>query len=101
MALLDVTEYRELSRDNVGNLIQVAEEHGAVVNQQLAIGVGSVQSAAFGENTHFVRLHTDAACRVEFSVAPNASAASRRLAAGQTEFVGVRPGMKVAVIQTT
>lgn len=72
-----------------------------IVEQTVAIGAGSAQSAAFGATTNFVRLHTDAICSIVFGANPTALATKMRLAAGQTEYFGVAPGSKVAVITNT
>lgn len=102
---LDITEYDSLAIDSRGNPIPVGQEPALAV-QQLAVGAGSVASASFNDRTTFVRLHTDVACRVEFratgpNVDPTAAATSMRLPAGATEFFGVRPRYRVAVIQST
>lgn len=99
MAILDITEYRVQAQDYDRRHMQMGQEPG--VNQQLTIGAGSVASAAFNGATKFVRLASDAPCRVEFGGAPTAASTSRRLAAGLPEYFGVSPGMKVAVITTT
>jgi hypothetical protein len=97
---VDITEYAELARDAM-NLTIPAGQEPATAEQQVAIGGGSVQSAAFASTTRFVRLHADAACRIAFGVNPTAAGTSRRLAAGQTEYFGVIGGQKVAVITST
>jgi hypothetical protein len=61
----------------------------------------TVLSAAFNAATKIVRLHTDAICSVAFGAAPVAAATNARLAAGATEYFGVSPGSKVAVITNT
>jgi hypothetical protein len=100
MAIVDITEYKNLARDGNGHPIQTGEEP-AEVNQQVAITAGSVQSAGFGTATRFVRVHTDAICRVAFGVNPTAAATSMRMAANSTEFFGVKPGQEIAVITST
>lgn len=102
MAVLDITEYRALATDELGNVIPAGQEPAQTV-QQISIGGASAASAAFGDATRFVRIHTDANCRIEFrSVNPGtnpvAAATSQRMPAGATEFFGVRPGHKVAAI---
>ncbi len=105
MAVLDIAEYGALARDSQGQVIQSGVEP-ALADQQLAVGGTSAQSAAFNQHTQFVRLHSDVACRVQFGDNPTASATSKRLAAGATEYFGVKRTsnngpMKVAVITTT
>lgn len=97
---LDITEYQHLAQDENGRVIAAGKEP-ALLNQQVTIAVGSTQSAALSASTRFVRLHTDAACRIAFGGNPTAAATSQRMAAGQTEYFGVTPGTKIAVIQST
>lgn len=98
MAVVDISEYDLLAMDNnMSRMLAGAEPRRAF--QQVAIGAGSVQSAAFGSSTRFIRLHADAVCRVEINDNPTAAAGtSMRMAAGQTEYFGVRPDHKIAVI---
>ena len=69
-----------------------------LVEQTVAIGGTSAQSAAFGAATQLVRVHTDAICSVAFGANPVATASTMRMAAGQTEYFAVNPGDKIAVI---
>jgi len=100
MAVLDISEYQRLAADQQTSAVMTGVEP-AMVAQQVAIGGSSAQSAAFADTTRFVRVHTDVACRVKFGPDPTAAATSMRMAAGQTEYFGVYPGHKVAVITTT
>ena len=100
MAILDITEYQELALAGRGHLVMSGQEP-ALLNQQLVIGGTSTQSSAFADTTRFVRLHADVACRVAIGATPTASSASMRIGAGGTEYLGVRPGLKIAVISTT
>lgn len=97
MPLLDITEYRELAVAGRGHLVMAGQEP-STVNQQVNIGASSVQSAALGDVTRFVRIHADAACRIAVGSNPTASSASMRIGAGGTEYLGVVPGLKIAVI---
>jgi hypothetical protein len=99
MAIVDITEYQRLAVDQQGEFIQTGIEPG--IRQQVAIGAGSVQSSAFDQSTLLVRVHADAPARIEFGANPTASGASARIAAGASEYFGVRPGHKIAVITTT
>lgn len=100
MALIDITEYSELAMTGAGFKVMAGQEPG-LTNQQVAIGGSSAQSAAFGDTTRFVRIHADASCRVAVGSNPTASSASMRIGAGGTEYLGVLPGLKLAVIATT
>jgi hypothetical protein len=100
MAILDITEYSELATTGSGHRVMAGQEP-SLVNQQVAIGPVSEQSLPFGDTTKFIRIHADAACRVAVGSDPTASSASMRVGAGGTEYLGVQPGIKLAVIATT
>lgn len=100
MALIDITEYSELAVTGAGFKVMAGQEP-SLKNQQVSIGGTSAQSTAFGDTTRFVRIHTDSACRVAIGTNPTASSTSMRIGAGGTEYLGVMPGLKLAVIATT
>ncbi len=100
MAILDVTEYNELTQAGRGHLVMAGQEP-CTLNQQVAVGASSAQSSAFADTTRFIRIHSDVACRVAIGANPTASTASMRMGAGGTEYLGVLPGLKIAVIATT
>lgn len=99
MATVYIREYARIGRDLNSIDVQSGVEPG-LVNQTVAIGGSSVQSAAFNAQTRFVRIHTDAICSILFGTNPTAVAGSGRMAANSTEFFAVDPGsnLKVAVI---
>lgn len=105
MAICDITEYEDLAIDGQGKIIPIGREP-ATANNPVAIGGGSVQSAIFNARTKFIRVHADAACRVEIGVDPTAvNNVSKRIGANGTEYFGVatRDGtlLRAAVITTT
>ncbi len=73
-----------------------------VASQAVAIGVGSVASAAFNAATNAVELFTDTACSIAFNNSgatdPTAVATANRMAANERRIYAVQPGAKVAVI---
>ena len=100
MALLFISEYRNMATDAFGKPIPIGEEP-AVVTQVVAVTTPSTPSAAFNSSTRFIKMHSDTTCHIEFGTAPVAVAATdHRLVAGTTEFFGVIPGsaLKVACI---
>lgn len=97
MAVLYIQEYAEQARDGNARTVPAGQEP-PLASQTVAIGGASVQSSAFNAKTKFVRLHTDVICSVEFGTNPTATTAKARMAAGSTEFFGVLPSDKVAVI---
>lgn len=97
MPMLDITEYGELSVTNRGMMVMAGQEP-SLRNQQVSIGASSEQSEAFADTTRFIRLHAEAACRVTVGNNPTAASSSMRLGPGGTEYLGVSPGLKIAVI---
>lgn len=98
MAVLYITEFAQ-SGQYGGSNIPVGQEI-KTADQTVAISGTSAQSSAFQSNTTLIRLHTDAICSVNIGTSPTATATNRRMAANQTEYLGV-PGssnFKVAVI---
>lgn len=100
MAILDVTEYNELTMAGRGHLVMAGQEP-CTRTQQVAVGASSAQSLVFADTTRFIRIHSDVACRVAIGANPTASTTSMRVGAGGTEYLGVLPGLKIAVIATT
>ena len=97
MAVLFITEYASITRDGRGVMAPAAQEP-ALASQTVAIGGSSTQSSAFNAATNFIRVHTDAICSIAVGANPTASATTARMAADQTEYFGVIPGHKIAVI---
>lgn len=100
MAILDVTEYAELAYAGTGHRIPAGQEP-CLRQQQVAVGASSAQSQPFLDAVRFIRIHSDVAARIAIGVNPTASATSMRIVAGGTEYLGVLPGLKIAVIATT
>lgn len=101
MATLYIAEYSRLS--GLPNTLAQMPQEPADREQTITISGSSTPSLAFAATTKAVRIHTDAVCSIKFgrggdSADPVATAANQRLAANQTEFKGVDPNAKVAVI---
>lgn len=105
MAFLYIDEYANLPQLNSMNAIPQAPVAPPIATQKIAIGGGSVASAAFNAGTKFVLLHTDAICSIAFNAFgtadPVATASSSRMNANETRFYGVYATGKVAVITNT
>jgi hypothetical protein len=98
MAVLYITEYIDIDGTR-----QVPTEP-PLAQQTVAIGAGSVASAAFQGGTTVIRVHTDAICSVVVSPVGqtiSATATSGRMAANQTEYRGVKGGQIISVITNT
>jgi hypothetical protein len=72
-----------------------------IASSTVAIGAGSVQSAAHNTKCRLLGISTDAVCSVEFGTNPTATASSFRLPANSISFWRVQPGNRVAVITNT
>lgn len=101
MATLYIAEYANQGRDTAGYTVQGVAQEPCNTEQTVAIGAGSVQSNAFQSGTTLIRVHTDAICSIAIGSNPTAAATNKRLAANATEYFGVRPGDKIAVITNT
>lgn len=97
MSVLYITEFAHSGNSNSGAVLQVASMP-PLADQQVVFTTSSVQSAAFNDNTRFIRVHTDATCHVAFGDNPTALTSSMRLLEGWTEYFAVKAGQKVAVI---
>ena len=100
MAFAYITEYLRQSRDGIERVLPAGQEPALAV-QKVAIGAGSIQSAAFNAKTTFVAINVDVACSFKFGTNPTATSADMRLPADATMYFGVYPGDKVAVITNT
>lgn len=97
MSKLYISEYPRMG----AYAAQAAHEPSLVEQTPVVIGAGSLQSAAFGDDTFLVRIHTDSICSIAFGEDPIATTNSKRMVNGQTEYFTVAPGHKVAVIAST
>lgn len=99
MATLYVAEF--------SNLAPAGSEFAQIVGtpplaeQTVTIGSGSLSSNAFASFTRMIRVHADSICSIAFGPSPTATTTNMRLAANTTEYFGVNPGTKIAVISNT
>lgn len=97
MATLYVSEFGDLA---IGRA--QAMTLPSLRTQTVAIsGTSAPTAQAFGENTRMVRVHTDAICSIAVGTTPVATTSDLRMAADTTEYFGVKPGEKIAVITNT
>ena len=108
MSTLYITEYQTAASDQ-GRALPLG--HGyPLANQIVGVTGVSLQSAPFTGRTHFIRLHNDSGSPCSILVGtqpcvgppaaqnPIATPSCARMAQNQTEYMGVDPGMLVAVI---
>ena len=92
MAILNITEVRELSRDQTGQYIPVANHGSATIQEITGITSSAKESSAFKTETCFLRLNADINVRYVVGTAPSATATSTRLPADVTEIIGIPRG---------
>lgn len=85
------------------NKVGIPESFPAIFqgdSQNISFNATSTQSTAVGADTRIVRLVATKACYIKIGSNPTAAAStSMLLPADVFEYIGVRPGDKVAVIQ--
>jgi hypothetical protein len=96
-----ISEYKVMAKTTGQKDDIAAAQEPSIATQTLSITGASLQSAAFNDETRYVEIHTDAICSISFGVNPTATTSHKRMAANQTQFFGVVPGHKVAVISNT
>ena len=106
MATLYIEEYAAVgaSYSAVGpwrSALGAAQEPSNAAQTIALTGSSTQCSTAFQASTQLIRVHTDAICSIAFGLNPTAVTTSKRLAANQTEYFGVRPGDKIAAIVNT
>ena len=89
MTILNITELKELGKDNMDRYVPVGNHAGATVQEITGITSSPQQSSAFQSTTGFVRLNADIAVRYAVGINPTAGATSTRLAADVLEIIGV------------
>ena len=101
MAVVYITEFS--GTGTASQEVVPAAKWPPIASQTVAIGAGSVQSAAFNANTTLVRINTDAPCSIAVGGNPTALATSMRMSGGATEYFTVNPNsaLKIAVITNT
>lgn len=100
MAKVYIAEFGAAGTGGGGGDLQISEMP-PLREQTVSISGSSVQSAAFGAGTEFIRVQVDAICSIAIAESPTATTSKMRLAADQTEYFGVRSGLKLAVITNT
>ncbi len=100
MATLWITAFGRIGKGDRGSV--QAAELPALADLQVAIGAGSVQSAALPAGTTMIRTVCDAVCAIAVGSNPTATAVGTPLVAGLPEYFTVELGqagtVKVAAI---
>ena len=99
MSTCYITEYSRLAGDKDGHLIQAGKHDAYDVDQKVAFTATAGVSAAFGAETHFIRVSCDAAAFLAFGTAPTAvTTTGTPVQANTPEFFGVAPGQKISAV---
>lgn len=100
MANLYIQEYLKVATDQQGKVVQAGIEP-AIKSQKVAFTT-TTQSAAFDNNTTFIRVFSDTACYLQFGTNPTAvTAAGLPIAANTAEFFAIYPGQSLKVAAVT
>lgn len=99
MSNLYISEYPDAGYATSGSSVPAEPSFDQVVAFTGTPGA----SAAFKNNTKFVRIHTDGIASILFGTAPTAAITNKRLTAGQTEYYVVPVGAqyKISAITNT
>ena len=97
MADLFIEEYANAGDSKDGKQINVTG--GVKANQKVTIGGSSAQSSAFGSDTEYLVIHSDAACYYSVGDNPTATTSTSHLPSGVFRAIECKPSQKIAVIQ--
>jgi hypothetical protein len=100
LSTLYIAEFNKLLVDADAQSV-LAPNYPALREQVVAIGGASTQSVMMGSETRFVQLSTDVVCSFVVGVNPTATTTNSRMAANETRFIGIVPGLKIAVISNS
>jgi hypothetical protein len=97
MSLFRITEFDKTGVNDIPKSLPIVQYPCVTVQAALTLSESSQQSAAFDAFTTFICVSTEAACTFAVGADPTASADSELLSAGESRYLGVRPGDKIAV----
>lgn len=104
MSLMYISEYADVGRFN--GIIPVGAEPCTDQTPVTFTGTAGL-SAAFRNDTRYVRVHVDGIASIKFGTAPTAVAnTNKRMTAGQTEYFYLAPGavgtsFKISAVTST
>lgn len=108
MAKTYITEFAQGAKQWDGPSIAAPQDNGLVADggstiEQTPItnSGASQQSAAFAGGTRLIRLTSDGIISYLIGTDPTVTVNHRRLPAGAIEYIGVKPGHKIAIITNT
>lgn len=99
MSAMYITEYSRIAGDADGHRIQAGKHDSYDVDQKVSFTGTAGVSAAFNDNTHFIRVVCDGAGYLAFGSAPTAvTTTGTPVQANTPEFFGVVPGQKISAV---
>ncbi len=98
LSTLFISEFATCAIDGRGQPVAAPDYPTVVPDQIVDITVGSLQSQPFSGHTRFIQFTTDARCSYVISADPVATTINAPVNVGDTRFVGVQPGHRIAVI---
>lgn len=96
---LYISEFADSGNARSGAQMQMGVQPAIRIQRLDYSGGASLQSELFHENTRFVRIHATTNCHVDFGPDPVATYNHMFAPAGITEYFGVRPGIRLAVLK--
>jgi hypothetical protein len=110
MSFLYIREYAEAPVSRNGVNLPVGQEPALLDQAPVAIGGSAEQSDPFSSSTNYIRINVDADCFIVIGkpvgehlpyASPVATTSNAPLWAKSVEFVGVRPGDVLSVVENS
>ncbi len=95
---LYLSEFADSGNARSGAQMQMGTQPAIRLQKIPYSGGSSVQSAAFHENTRFVRVCVTSDCHLDFGLDPVATTNHTPMFSNTVEYFSIRPGDKLAVI---
>lgn len=102
-----VTEFAKGAQAPGNTPISAAQDDGPVSGdtgntvENVIADVTTHQEITFSGSTRLIRITADGIISYTIGTAPTATTSHRRLASGQVEYVGVKPGHKISIVANT
>lgn len=98
MSNLSVAEFAALGRDLQTSPLPSGKTPAIAIQNVSFTGTAGT-SSAFNAETRFIRVYSDADCRILIGSDPTATLTDILMAADQAEYFGVTPGHKISAIE--
>lgn len=98
MAKLYITEYQFMGAQGYGESNMPRDGNGTIHQAPVDFTGGATPSEAFGQNTAYIEIWSDADCLYAIGTDPDADDGGTPLTAKTSKFVGVPAGGKLSVV---